>query len=171
MSDTSSVRSLLGSGSGRGSPTWASVALELAGVGIAAAVFVLFGELVGLLAAATLVIIWVVFPVEYAIAAGQVGIVSVAAAPLPLTVLVGVEAGLTLLLAGALVTAAASLTASAAWLLAYVGVAGGIWYVVGGPWQVWHVAVLLWAVVAVGGYALHRYELVSLGLTEGDHHR
>lgn len=171
MSDTSSVRSLFGSERGPDSPTWASVSVELAGVGIAISAFVLTGEPTGVFAAAVLALVWVVLPVEYAIAAGQIAVVSVATTPIAPDLLIGVEAGLALLLAGALVTATTSPIASVAWLLAYVGVAGGVWYVVDGPWPVWHVAILLWVVAAAGGYALHRHELVTLGLTDGEHHR
>ena len=160
------ARSLLGRGREPGSTARPAAAVKLVGVAAAAAALVLFGRELSLVAAATLVFVWVVLPVEYALAAGHVALVTVSPDPTGLRLVVGAQAGLGVLLVGALWTAAASPTAAVGWVVAYAGLAGGIWYAAaeGG---VWLAAALLWVVLAVGAYGLHRHELVTLGLTDG----
>ena len=108
-------------------------------------------------------------PVEYALATGHVGLVVVVSESAATGLLVGLEAGLGLVLAGALWTAATSPTEIAAWLLVYAGLVGSIWYLGIERGQIWVAVVLLWVVLALSVYGLHRHELVTLGLTGGDH--
>ncbi|SFG72589.1 hypothetical protein SAMN04488063_2796 [Halopelagius inordinatus] len=164
------VRSLFESETDAGLSSWPSTALECLGVGVAASALVLGGGVSGVIAAAGLVVVWVVLPVEYAFATGQVALV-VGTEPLALGPFLGVEAGLGLLVAGSLWTADESPAVSAAWLLAYVGLGGGVWYVASEGNRLWYAAAGLWVVVAVSAYVLHRREHVRFGPTEGEHHQ
>lgn len=164
------VRSVLEPGRDAGPSSWPSTALEYVGVGLAASALVLGGGVSGIIAAAALVFAWVAFPVEYAFATGQIALV-VGTGPTALGPLLGVEAGLVLLVAGSLWTTDASPAASAAWVVAYAGLGGGVWYVASEGGRLWYAAVGLWVVTAVGAYGLHRHERVTFETTEGGHHQ
>ena len=164
-----SVRSSLETDAGL-SP-WLSTGLEYVGVGLAASALVLGGGMSGRLAAVGLVVAWLALPVEYAFATGHVALAVIGIDSVALGPLLAVEAGLVLLVGGSLWVTDGSWSASATWLLAYVALGGGVWYVAVESGEVWYAVVLLWAVVAATAYGLHRHELVTLGLTEGEHHR
>lgn len=140
---------------------------ELLGLAVAATSLGYFGGRVGWLAAAAVVGVWVVLPVEYVFTAGQVALVVVAPDRVGLELLLAVEAGLYLLIADSVRKVATSSASNAVWLLAAVGLSAGVWVTVTGGADLWQVALALWVGVAVAAYGLHRHELVSLGLTEG----
>jgi hypothetical protein len=133
---------------------------------VAAAGIALFGGLWGVAAGVLLVGAWALGGHVYAFALGQVLIVAIWSDPTLLRVTVA-QAGLFGLLVapglgdvptrtvGAFVVASAGL----------IGVVAGVRDVTG---HFWVAMVALGATVAICGYTLHRYQLVTLGLVEGD---
>jgi hypothetical protein len=141
---------------------------ELVGLGVAVTAFVSLGGPAGVFVAAALVGVWFVLPVEYVFAAGQVCLLVVAPEPVGLELLLAVEAGLGVLVAGSLREAAASWRPPVVWVLAAVGLGGGVVATAANGTDLWQVALVLWVALAVAAYGLYRHELVTLGLTEGE---
>lgn len=141
---------------------------EAVGLGIVAAAFVFFGGAGGALAAAAVVGFWLAFPVEYAFAAGQIGLVAVAPDQVGLPLLVTGEAGLGLVVAGSLRKAGSTSAQAVGWLLAAAGLGFGILIAVTAEIALWQTAVVLLAVCTATAYGLHRHELVRLGLATGE---
>jgi hypothetical protein len=144
--------------------TWIGVAAVL----LAGGGFVLTGGLAGALAAAVLAVAWYALPVPYAVAVGHLLLVGVVPGDAALVRVAPAEAGLL----GVLLSEASTVDAPgrfvAAMLAAGVVLLGAAWAgsVAGGlPGA----AVALVVVGAVLGYALHRYELLRLGLLDPDH--
>jgi hypothetical protein len=137
---------------------------KLLGLGGAAGGLVLFGNELGVLAAAVLVVVGIVAPVEYVVAVGQVALVVVAPERAGV-LLLGVEAGLGLFVAGAMWKRLTDPTAGLVFLFGYAVLGSAVWTVVTRGAAVWHAAVGLWFLALTAGYLLHRHHQIERGLT------
>lgn len=137
------------------------VAAVLSAAGIA-----LGGGLGDVAGSALLVVAWVLVDRVYAFALGQVLFVAISPDPTPLQVGV-TQAGLfgILVAPGLRDAPIRTLGAFAVASAGLVGVVAGVHDVTG---QLWPAVVALGATVALCGYVLHRYQLVTLGLVEVD---
>jgi|GEM_PF-5208433 len=143
---------------------------ELVSLGLAVAVLIAANGMAGAAIGAVLVLVWLRLPVEYIVALGQVALVVFAAGQLTLTLLLAVEASLGLLLVGSLFGASRSLLPGIVWLFAFLTLGGGAWVAVYSSVALWQVAIALWLVASTVAYGLYRHQLVTLGLTDGEHY-
>lgn len=142
---------------------------EFIAILVAAAGFALIGnlELIGVLSAATIVFLWLVFPVVYTVALGHVLVVALTVGGFEPLAIITVELGLF----GMILTAAPTLydrgavTSMTVFLFGLFVFVFGIAFVSSGA--LWIGALGLLGVGALASYGMHRYELVSLGLAEG----
>lgn len=141
-----------------------SAVTELPGLAIAVSALTVFAGRAGILAGAVVIGFWVVLPVEYAFGAGQVALVAVTPGIAGPELLLGVEAGLAMLVVGSLHEASIRPRVIIGWLSAYAAVGTTILFVAAtNIIPVLHSAVAVW-VIAVA-YELYRYDPVTLGLT------
>ncbi|MFB6130400.1 MAG: hypothetical protein ABEJ28_06230 [Salinigranum sp.] len=144
-------------------------------MGVAGVGFVLLGGLGGALGAAAVALAWYFLPVEYAFVAGQVVLAALVApggvptaAPVGPVPIVGVEAALWALLAASLWDVAGTPRATVVFGVLSAAAGGGAWVAAASGTATWAVAGALVCAFAVAAYGLHRYELVALGLVEGE---
>lgn len=137
---------------------------EILGLTVIALVFGYFGGTPGAIVAAVLVSVRTVLSPEYVFAAGQVGLVAVA--PEELIAVLGIQAGLALLLVGSFLAIDAGYILLVVWgsLFASIG-AIVLLVVVTDTAQIWQVGAVLWVVTAAFAYGLHRHEQIMLGPT------
>lgn len=134
-----------------------------ASVLLAASAFVLFAGALGITAAAVLLVVWYALPATYAFALGNVALAALVGSGNPIQLAV-VEVGLL----GVLLAPAGRLKAPGRPIvIAVLGVAIGTglaWAVSRGLLSFSVAGVAVVAMTGLGGYGLHRYQLVGLGL-------
>ena len=126
------------------------------------AVFTLVGGPVGFLMGVVTVAAWVVLGTPYALAIGHVGIVLTFTTGIDPATLIALEVGFVMLLIAPLVRARVRLRAAAISIGVVVSGAGLLWLTLEAA--LWLVAVVIVGFLAVVSYAIHRLELVTLGL-------
>jgi hypothetical protein len=133
-----------------------------AGVLVAAGAFVLFAGAPGIAAAAILLTVWYAFPATYAFALGNVALAALVGSGNPVQLAIA-EAGLL----GVLLAPAGRLDAPGRpVVIAASGAAVGAalaWAVDQGTVGLTAAGVAVVAATGLGGYGLHRYQLVKLG--------
>lgn len=145
----------------------------LGGLGVVAATvgLVLAGGVWGVLAGFAVALAWYVLPATYAFAVGQILVVAVLSAEVPLVATVIGEAGLLAVLAGSLTTTDEPARTVAALAVATLALGAVGWGVLRSGRPLWIVAVAIAVVATTTAYGLHRYERVRLGLVEDDTQR
>lgn len=147
----------------------AAGAVVIAALGLA-----LLGGVVGVLAGVATLVVWWYTPGPYAVGVGQFGLVAVAPADALFPILV-VELALLGVLVGPDVEAErGQVNAPARVAPATVGITSVLGLIaLGALWTVeavWSGALVLVLTAVLAGYAVHRYELVALGMVTHDEH-
>lgn len=145
---------------------WAQL-VALLGIGLVGAGGWLVADETGLIAAAVIALCWYLLSSLYAVAIGHAMVLLLTTETLPPELLIA-EVGLGVVL----IAPAVDTDGPAAFIGSFLGGLGALLALgVATYWwsnRLWIAAAVLLGALAVAGYGLYRYELVSLGLVESD---
>ncbi|MFP9191308.1 hypothetical protein ACLI4Q_06570 [Natrialbaceae archaeon A-CW1-1] len=127
------------------------------------AAFTLTGGPVGFFMGVVTVAVWVTLGTPYALAVGHVGIVLTFTAGVDPITLIAIEVGFVALLISPLIRARIRLRSAAVSIAVVAGGVGLVWLTLEAA-SLWLVAAVTVGFLAVVSYAIHRLELVTLGL-------
>ncbi|MFC6864106.1 hypothetical protein ACFQGE_11635 [Halomicroarcula sp. GCM10025817] len=142
--------------------------IAFAGIVLAAVTAGVLGGVAGIVAAVLLVGVWVALPAEYAFAAGHVALVAASPDLAGFELLVGVQAGLLLVLISVLRAAEMGVLELVAWTLVYALTVSTLWSVlVLRLLPIWQAVTGVVVLIAMSMYVIHRHQLGRLDAPTG----